>query len=53
MLKEKKKNKKNIKVSRMQKLKEGLKPGEMIKLSYYGKKNIMGRKLKKARFNGL
>ena len=34
MLMEKKKKKKNIKVSRMQKLKEGLKPGEIIRLSY-------------------
>ena len=33
MIKEKRKNKKN-KTSRMQKLKEGLKPGEMIRLSF-------------------
>ena len=45
-----KKNKKEIKTSRMQKKKNLLKPGEIISLKYYGKKNIMRRKLKKAQF---
>ena len=53
MLEEKektKKEKKEEKTSHMQEVKNGLKPGEIVSLKFYGKKNIMRRKLKKARF---
>ena len=50
MVEEKEKIKKGKKTSHMQEVKNGLKPGEIVSLKFYGKKNIMRRKLKKARF---